>query len=157
MRKGSAQAWDCTPDSISPTKPAFCETIWARRKDRYQNQSTPQGWTSFTGIFGKQIHVNRSLQRFQKLVRNVISGKRSSTFSSPLVGFLLTDPSTSFKVSQSFPSKSWSRVDSLHIKIWECKVKKWLWNIILFQIPIMISVLCASGGVLCSATRLVHW
>ena len=55
----------------------------------------------------KQIHVNRPLQRFQKLVRNVISGKRSSTFSSPPVGFLLTDPSTSFKVSQSFPTNSW--------------------------------------------------
>lgn len=72
MRKGFAQASDCTPDFISPTKPVFCETIWARRKDRYQNQSTPQDWTSFTG-------------------------KRSSTFSSPPVGFLLTDPSTSFK------------------------------------------------------------
>ena len=102
MRKGSAQASDCTPDFISPTKPVFCETIWARRKDRYQNQSTPQDWTSFIGILGKQILVNRPLKSLQKLVWNVISGKRSSTFSSPPVGFLLTDPSTSFKVGQSF-------------------------------------------------------
>ena len=43
------------------------------------------------------ISVIKKMSPFGKKV-NVVSGKRSSTSSSILVGYLLTDPSTSFKV-----------------------------------------------------------